>query len=242
MKSITISTQQSLSLKTKLPGDKSVSHRAMMMASLAKGTSHIRNFLNSEDCLNTVRIFKQLGVRIQKLSPHRFQVRGRGLMGLKGSPKPLDCGNSGTTMRLMAGVLAAQPFKSVLAGDASLSQRPMNRVLEPLKRMGADIRGRGRGNRTTAPLRITGRSLKGGSYRMPVASAQVKSAVLLAGLYCQEKTVVVEPVATRDHTERFFCHTGLRLRKRGKTIEMTGAGIPAPSLWRSPGTFRAPRS
>ena len=198
------------------------------MASLAKGTSLIRNFLNSEDCLDTARIFKQLGIRIQKISAHAYRIRGRGLQGLKASKQPLVCGNSGTTMRLMTGLLAGQRFDSVLKGDPSLSKRPMNRVIEPLSRMGARITGRGRKSFQTAPLKIKGVPLKAIRYRLPVASAQVKSAILLAGLYCPKKTVVTEPVATRDHTERFFRYTGLNIQKKKGRIEVRGGKAGRP--------------
>jgi 3-phosphoshikimate 1-carboxyvinyltransferase len=188
--------------RVRVPGDKSISHRAVMLAAIAEGTSRITGFLEGEDTLATARVFAQLGVRIEAPAPSERIVHGVGLDGLRGSGDVLDCGNAGTGMRLLAGLLAGQPFESVLVGDPSLSRRPMQRVTEPLARMGASIATNPGG---LPPLRI-GRAerLHGIDYASPVASAQVKSAVLLAGLYAGGDTRVSEPRPTRDYTERML--------------------------------------
>ena len=198
-----------------VPGDKSISHRAVMLGSLAKGTTEIRGFLSGADCLSTISCFRALGVRILQEKGH-VTVYGRGLRGLRKPEAVLDCGNSGTTMRLISGILAAQPFDTVLTGDASIQKRPMDRIITPLSMMGAEIRSiPGNG---CAPLSINGQQLSGRnaslagnscplrgiSYESPVASAQVKSAVLLAGLFAEGKTSVTEPFLSRDHTERIL--------------------------------------
>src|SRR5690606_5142842 len=171
---------QALRGSVRVPGDKSISHRAVMLGALAEGTTRIHGFLEGEDTRATARIFAQLGVRIETPSPTVCIVHGVGLHGLRGTDAPLDCGNAGTGMRLLAGVLAGQAFESVLVGDASLSKRPMRRVTDPLAAMGARI---GTGTGGTPPLRLhASAGLHGIDYRLPVASAQVKSAVLLAGL------------------------------------------------------------
>ena len=190
----------------RVPGDKSVSHRAVMLGALAEGVTHVRGFLEGEDTRATARVFEQLGVRIETPSASERIVHGVGLHGLRASGTVLDCGNAGTGMRLLAGVLAAQRFDSVLVGDASLSQRPMHRVIEPLTAMGARIDAEAGG---LPPLRIHGgRLLHGIDYAPPVASAQVKSALLLAGLYAQGETIVREPHPTRDYTERMLAAFG----------------------------------
>ena len=185
-----------------MPGDKSVSHRAIMLSALADGTSRIRGFLEGGDTRATARIFGQMGVRIDAPSPGERVVHGVGLRGLRAPEGELDCGNSGTAMRLLCGALAGQTFDSILAGDASLSKRPMRRVTEPLSTMGARIEAPEAG---TPPLRVCGgRALRGIDYESPIASAQVKSAVLLAGLYAEGETFVTEPRPTRDYTERML--------------------------------------
>lgn len=192
--------------RLRVPGDKSISHRAIMLGALAEGITHVRGFLEGEDTRATARVFQQLGVRIETPSASERIVHGVGLHGLKPGAAPLDCGNAGTGMRLLAGVLAAQPFDSVLIGDASLSKRPMGRVIEPLSRMGARIDSEPGG---LPPLRIRGgRRLAGIEYATPVASAQVKSALLLAGLYADGDTAVHEPDPTRDYTERMLAAFG----------------------------------
>ena len=185
-----------------VPGDKSISHRAIMLAAIADGTSRISGFLEGEDTRATAAIFEQLGVRIEKPSESERIVHGVGLHGLQGSSKPLDCGNAGTGMRLLTGLLAGQAFASTLVGDESLSKRPMRRVIDPLAAMGARIEAREGG---LPPLIIhINNSLQAIDYELPVASAQVKSALLLAGLYAQGETVVREPHPTRDYTERML--------------------------------------
>jgi len=192
--------------RLRVPGDKSVSHRAIMLGALAEGVTRVRGFLEGEDTRATARVFERLGVRIETPDASERIVRGVGLRGLRPPAAPLDCGNAGTGMRLLAGVLAAQPFDSVLIGDASLSRRPMGRVIDPLSRMGALIEAEPGG---LPPLRIRGgRALRGIDYATPVASAQVKSALLLAGLYAQGETVVREPHPTRDYTERMLAAFG----------------------------------
>ena len=189
-----------------VPGDKSVSHRAIMLSALANGVSRITGFLEGEDTRATARIFGQLGMSIDAPSPGERIVHGVGLHGLRAPEDVLDCGNSGTAMRLLCGVLAGQNFDSVLTGDASLSKRPMRRVTEPLASMGANI-GTAAGG--TPPLRVRGgQPLRGIEYASPIASAQVKSAVLLAGLYAGGETAVIEPRPTRDYTERMLAAFG----------------------------------
>ncbi|HEX7370087.1 MAG TPA: 3-phosphoshikimate 1-carboxyvinyltransferase [Rhodanobacteraceae bacterium] len=189
-----------------LPGDKSISHRAIMLASLASGTSRIRGFLEGEDTRATARIFGQMGARIEATAAGERVVHGVGLHGLHAPADVLDCGNSGTAMRLLAGVLAGQSFDTVLTGDASLCARPMRRVADPLSQMGAVIDTDAEGK---PPLRIHGgQSLHGIDYASPIASAQVKSAVLLAGLFADGETQVVEPRPTRDYTERMLTASG----------------------------------
>lgn len=216
-----------------IPGDKSVSHRAVMFAALADGTSHIHGFLEGEDTRATARMFEQMGVRIDTPTPSTRIVHGVGIDGLKAPAGVLDCGNAGTGMRLMAGVLAGQAFDSTLVGDDSLSKRPMRRVTDPLAMMGARIDTAANG---TPPLQVHGgQSLHGIDYALPVASAQVKSCVLLAGLYAQSETSVLEPHPTRDYTERMLRAFGVeidfepgRARLRGgQRLRATDVVVPA---------------
>lgn len=216
-----------------IPGDKSISHRAVMFAALADGTSTIEGFLEGEDTRATARIFSQLGARVETPSPSRRVVHGVGVDGLRAPDGELDCGNAGTGMRLIAGVLAGQRFDSVLVGDESLSRRPMRRVTGPLAQMGARIDTREDG---TPPLRVHGgQPLRGIDFASPVASAQVKSAVLLAGLYAQGETSVAEPHPTRDYTERMLAAFGVdieyspgRARLRGgQRLRATDITVPA---------------
>lgn len=184
-----------------VPGDKSVSHRSMMLSAIAEGTSYIRGFLEGEDTRATAAVLAQLGVSIEAPSAGERIVHGVGLHGLRASDKPLDCGNAGTGMRLLAGLFAGQAFDSVLIGDESLSKRPMRRVTDPLAKMGAQIDSQ----EGLPPLHVRGgRKLRGIRYELPVASAQVKSALLLAGLYAEGSTEVIEPHPTRDYTERML--------------------------------------
>jgi 3-phosphoshikimate 1-carboxyvinyltransferase len=202
-----------------VPGDKSISHRALMLGGIADGVTEISGFLASEDCLATLAALKAMGVRIERTQETQVQVYGVGRDGLRGSSAPLDLGNAGTAIRLMMGLLAGQRFGSTLIGDSSLMRRPMERVAKPLRSMGAHI--------DTAegkpPVRIQGgASLQGIDYVMPMASAQVKSAVLLAGLYATGTTSVTEPAPTRDHTERMLRDFGVELAQRGSTVRMVG--------------------
>ncbi len=234
IQNIRIWAQKNLRVRAEVPGDKSVSHRAVIFGALAEGTSVVRNLLESEDCLHTVDIFRRMGVRISRTGRGAYRIAGRGLRGLRPPRGKLDCGNSGTTMRLLMGLLAAQPFDTVLTGDASLSGRPMDRVIVPLQKMGARIEGRG--PRRTAPIRVRGgRELTGIRYALPVASAQVKSAVLLAGLYAEGPTTVIEKVPTRDHTELFMKRVGLCVRARGKTVRLVPGGTLRPFSGAVPG-------
>ncbi len=209
--------------RLRVPGDKSISHRAIMFGALAEGVTTITGFLEGEDCLATLRAFRAMGVRVDGPEQGRVTVHGVGLYGLRAPDGPLDMGNSGTSMRLMSGILAGQAFDTVLTGDASLTRRPMRRVTEPLARMGARIETTETGS---APLRIHGgQRLTGIDYPLPVASAQVKSALLLAGLYAEGVTRVTEPAPTRDHTERMLEGFGYPLRRESeRTVALTGGG------------------
>ena len=215
-----------------VPGDKSVSHRALMLAALADGRSHIRGFLEGEDTRATAAVLSQLGVRIDTPAQGERVVHGVGLHGLRGSRQPLDCGNAGTGMRLLAGLLAGQAFDSTLIGDASLSRRPMRRVTDPLAAMGARIDTR----EGMPPLHIHGGQHLGGiRYQLPVASAQVKSALLLAGLYADGDTEIIEPHPTRDYTERMLATFGWPISftpgraclRGGHTLRATDVQVPA---------------
>ena len=197
-----------------VPGDKSISHRTVMFSALAKGETKVKGFLPGEDCLSTISVFRKMGVSIEQ-EQDSVRIQGLGLHGLKAPGEALYCGNSGTTMRLMAGILAGQSFSSCLTGDESLEKRPMKRVCLPLEKMGARIKMQG--EKGTAPLEITGSPLKGICYESPVASAQVKSSVLLAGLYAEGKTSVIEPSLSRDHTERLLGAMGVECST--KTLE-----------------------
>ena len=197
-----------------VPGDKSISHRAVMFSALAKGETKVKGFLPGEDCLSTISVFRKMGVSREQ-EQDSVRIQGLGLHGLKAPGEALYCGNSGTTMRLMAGILAGQSFSSCLTGDESLEKRPMKRVCLPLEKMGARIKMQG--EKGTAPLEITGSPLKGICYESPVASAQVKSSVLLAGLYAEGKTSVIEPSLSRDHTERLLGAMGVECST--KTLE-----------------------
>lgn len=220
---------KSIPAEITVPGDKSISHRSAMFAGLAKGTTVIEGFLPSEDCLCTVHAMEALGATMEPLEEQegvglvKLAITGNG-MKLKAPLKPVDCGNSGTTIRLLSGILAGQEFKTELFGDASLSRRPMKRVADPLSLMGARITGQG--EKICAPLTIEGGHLKPIYYKLPVASAQVKSAVLLAGLFAQGKTTVVEPVPTRNHTERLFTHFGIKWLREDDCVSVYGGQEP----------------
>jgi 3-phosphoshikimate 1-carboxyvinyltransferase len=200
-----------------VPGDKSISHRALMLSGIAEGVSEVSGFLASEDCLATLSAMRALGVRIEQQSDARVIIHGVGMRGLQGAGRPLDLGNAGTAMRLFTGLLSAQKFDSQLIGDASLMKRPMERVAKPLREMGADVRTRN----GTPPVDIGGsRPLRGIDYQMPIASAQVKSAILLASLYAAEPTTITAPAASRDHSERMLKSCGVRLVSDGLRITL----------------------
>lgn len=202
------------------PGDKSISHRSVILGSLASGTTRVKGFLESEDCLNTARVFQAMGVNIGFPSAGELIIEGVGLSGLKEPVDILDVGNSGTGIRLICGVLAGQPFYTVITGDESIKKRPMGRVVEPLKEMGALIFGREGGNK--APLTIVGGELWPIQYKSPVASAQVKSAILLAGLFADGDTSVTEPTLSRNHTELMLRGFGASVKSEGTTATVTG--------------------
>lgn len=201
------------------PPDKSISHRAVILSSLAKGRSIVRNFLRAEDTMSTVNAFIKLGVKIEDKGK-KIIIEGKGIYGLKEPADIIDCGNSGTTMRLLSGVLSGNPFLSVLTGDSSLRSRPMGRVITPLRQMGAGIMARD--NDRYPPIAVRGRKLKAIKYAMPVASAQVKSALLLAGLYADGETEISEPVKSRDHTERMLPSYGAKIKIEGFKIKVKG--------------------
>lgn len=211
-----------MSGEARVPGDKSISHRAVMLGAIASGTSQIRGFLEGDDALATVAAFRAMGVRIDGPEAGQLDIHGVGMHGLKAPTRALDLGNSGTSMRLLAGLLCAQPFDTELTGDASLRRRPMGRVVEPLSRMGAQIGSAAEGR---PPLHVLGgRALRGIHYPMPVASAQVKSALLLAGMYAEQVTSVLEPAPTRDHTERMLQAFGYSLRRENALVVLQGGG------------------
>jgi 3-phosphoshikimate 1-carboxyvinyltransferase len=208
--------------RLRVPGDKSISHRAVMFGSISKGITRITGFLNGADCISTISILKKMGIDIE-MNGTSVIVKGNGLHGLKRPDDILDCGNSGTTTRLVSGILSAQNFTSILTGDKSIQKRPMNRIINPLSLMGANIES----NDGFAPLTITGSNLHGIEYNSPVASAQVKSSILLAGLYADSKTTVTEPAKSRDHTE-------LMLRKFGADLTTNKTAVtinPAKELF-----------
>lgn len=215
-----------------VPGDKSISHRAVMLAGLSNGTCVITGFLPSEDCLSTVSAMRALGVEIEQPEPATLIVHGRSrqLTAPKGD---IDCGNSGTTMRLLSGILAAQPFRSRLIGDASLSRRPMKRVIEPLTQMGASLSAEGLNS--APPLAVQGGKLSPIHYQSPVASAQVKSAVLLAGLFTRGRTSVTEPIQSRNHTERMLEWFLAEPHIDGLTVSVIGEKTPESRDFRVPG-------
>jgi len=206
--------------RIRVPGDKSISHRSIMLASIADGVTRVEGFLEGEDAIATMNAFRALGVRIEGPQRGNVTVHGAGLRGLRRPGAALDCGNAGTAMRLLAGLLAGQDFDCELTGDDSLRQRPMKRIAEPLNRMGALIETAEGGR---PPLRVHGgRKLNGIDYTMPMASAQVKSALLLAGLYADGRTCVTEPAPTRDHTERMLEAFGCRVQRNGATVCVHG--------------------
>jgi 3-phosphoshikimate 1-carboxyvinyltransferase len=214
----------------KIPGDKSISHRAVMFGSLAKGDTEITGFLTGDDCMSTISCFKKLGIDIEVDGEH-ILVHGKGLNGLTAPAETLDVGNSGTTIRLISGILSAQNFDCTLNGDASIQKRPMKRVINPLSEMGAEIESTNNGY---APLTIHGKKLKAIEYTMPVASAQVKSSILLASLFAEGETVINEPVASRDHTEIMLNYFGADIKNTNGRIvskpvkELYGKPVAVP--------------
>ena len=227
MKFESIQPIKSISGGLELPGDKSISHRYAMLAALAEGASELRNFAAARDCHSTLGCMKSLGADV-KVAGSTVHITGQGLHGLKSSRRTLDAENSGTTIRLLSGILSGQNFTSRITGDSSLQKRPMKRVIAPLREMGADIRGR---DDNFPPLEIRGGKLRAMHYQMPMASAQVKSAVLLAGLYAEGETSVTEPAATRDHTELALQEFGAAIHKQGRAVTIQGmasaSGNPA---------------
>jgi len=203
----------------RVPGDKSISHRAVMFGSLAKGTTTIEGFLPGADCLSTISCFRRMGIEIEQQGD-KVTVHGKGWYGLQEPSEHLEVGNSGTTIRLMAGIMSTQPFHVVMEGDESIAKRPMRRVIGPLRQMGAKIDGRKDGEFT--PLAIRGGELQGIAYHSPVASAQVKSAILLAGLQAKGVTSVTEPHLSRDHTERMLQAFGVQVVRDGLTVSVEG--------------------
>ncbi len=204
--------------KIKVPGDKSISHRSVMLGAMAEGVTHVTGFLNGADCTSTINCFKAMGVNIEYDGGTEVTVHGVGLHGLKASANVLDCGNSGTTTRIMSGLLAGQGFISELTGDESIKKRPMRRIMTPLKEMGADIISVK--DNDCAPLRISPSKLHGISYNSPVASAQVKSSILMAALYADGETRVTEPALSRDHTELMLSAMGADIYREGLSVTL----------------------
>jgi 3-phosphoshikimate 1-carboxyvinyltransferase len=223
-----------------VPGDKSISHRALMLSGIAEGVSEVTGFLAGEDCLATLSAMRALGVRIEQPSATHVSIHGVGLHGLQAAGRPLDMGNAGTAIRLFTGLLSAQKFDSQLIGDASLMKRPMERVAKPLREMGADVRT----HNGTPPVDIGGaQRLHGIDYRMPIASAQVKSAILLASLYAGGPTTITAPAVSRDHTERMLTSCGVRISSEGLSTtlqppqRLTGQNLSVPGDFSSAAFF-----
>jgi len=220
MSDFLVSPCNSLSGVITIPGDKSISHRAIMMGSIANGVTKVSGFLEGNDSLATLKSFQKMGVDIEQ-SGSKLTIKGLGMHGLKAPTKPLDLGNSGTSIRLMSGLLSAQSFDSELCGDESLSKRPMDRIIDPLRQMGAKISG----VNSKPPLYISGNQpLKAITYELPIASAQIKSCLLLAGLYAEGETCIVENVTTRDHTERMLRGFGYQVTCSDNCITLDGGG------------------
>ncbi len=232
---VTLSAVPRLRGSIAVPGDKSISHRAVMFNAVAEGSARITNFLTGADCLSTIACMRALGVRVER-DGDSVEVFGRGLRGLQAPRSVLDCGNSGTTIRLLTGLLAGQSFSATLTGDESLRSRPMLRVIEPLRRLGARIDGADGGRR--APLTVHGQPLHGGEIELTVASAQVKSALLLAGLLADGPIVLTGKTASRDHTERMLAAMGIDIRVEASQITLVppaGRGLPKSLSLRVPG-------
>lgn len=225
---MTVKPLNSLNKILTIPGDKSISHRSVMIGAIARGTTEIENFLPGQDCWSTVRCIKQLGIEVEELGPTHLRIAGKGPAGLSEPEDYLDVGNSGTTIRLISGLLAGQEFLSILTGDASIRRRPMARVADPLRKMGAQVWGRSEGR--FAPLAIKGGHLKGIDYHTPVASAQVKSAILLAGLFAAGETMVTEPVLSRNHTEKMLQAFGADIQTHGLTTMVKASTLNAQKV------------
>jgi 3-phosphoshikimate 1-carboxyvinyltransferase len=215
-----------------VPGDKSISHRAVLLGALAEGVTDIRGLLEAEDCLRTLAAVEALGVEVTRKGPGEYRLAGGGRAGMTEPSDVVDCGNSGTTVRLLMGVLTGQPFWTVLSGDASLRRRPMGRVAEPLRQMGATVVGRAEGGRLPLAIRGT-EQVRADRFTLPVASAQVKSAILLAGLFADSDVTVTEPAQSRDHSERMLRLFGARVETRGLTTtlspgRLTGTSVSVP--------------
>ncbi|HKZ71536.1 MAG TPA: 3-phosphoshikimate 1-carboxyvinyltransferase [Nitrospirota bacterium] len=237
MKTMRVIPVERLSGEICVQGDKSISHRAVIIGSIANGTTIVTNFLTSEDCLATMKAFKAMGILIEEFDGNKLKIHGKGPNGLAEPPDVMDMGNSGTSARLLCGLLSAQPFFSVMTGDNSLRRRPMKRVTEPLRQMGARIWGRRGGE--YLPLSIQGGELKGFFHRMAVPSAQVKSALLLAGLFAKGRTTIEELLPTRDHTERMLEYCGVGLIRKGTTIAVEGGQSPSSRDIEIPGDISA---
>src|SRR5215813_5266786 len=231
MATLTITPGKPLRGTIAVAGDKSITHRALILTALADGAGTIKRYCRGEDCLNTMRALRALGVTIDEAGD-ALHVQGKGLWGLTEPGGVIDCGNSGTGIRLLTGLLAGQDFFSVLTGDASIRRRPMGRIVKPLREMGATIAGRKGGE--LAPLAVSGTTLHAITYASPVASAQIKSSLLLAALFAKGTTRLSEPRLSRDHTERLFQFYGLPLKREGLTLTMEGrpsmGWTPAPEL------------
>ncbi|MBC1229068.1 3-phosphoshikimate 1-carboxyvinyltransferase [Listeria booriae] len=213
-----VTNKQGLNGTIRVPGDKSISHRSIMFGALANGTTTVSNFLKGEDCLSTIGVFRALGVRIEEF-PDKIVVHGTGWDGLKRPDETLDVGNSGTTIRLMLGILSGRPFDATLEGDASIAKRPMGRVMLPLREMGAIFEAK---DANFAPVKVTGTKLQPMTYTLPVASAQVKSAIIFAALQADGETTIIEKEKTRDHTEQMIRQFGGAITTDGLTIRVNG--------------------
>jgi len=227
--SLVVAPGRALRGTVRVPGDKSISHRAVLLGALARGRTSVDGFLRAEDCLATVRCVRALGIEVDD-DGERLTVHGGPLRAPDGA---LDVGNSGTTIRLLTGILAGQPFRSTITGDASIRRRPMDRIAEPLRRMGARIDGRDGGR--LAPLTVEGGALRPIAYTTPVASAQVKSAILLAALFAGGETAVTEPSLSRDHTERMLAGFGVPVVREGLTVRLRGPAAPSAAPVHVPG-------
>jgi len=219
MRNVKLAKKRKIEGEISLPGDKSISHRAIMLGSIAQGETTVKGFSNSADCRNTLNAFLKLGIEIEEHCEEELTIHGQGLDGLTCARDIIDVGNSGTTMRLLSGILAAQDFSSTITGDEYLQRRPMRRIILPLREMGAKISSP---DDNHPPLTIVGQKLHPIDYRSPIASAQVKSCILLAGLYAKGRTSVTEPLQSRDHTERMLKYLGAPVETKGMTISIEG--------------------